>query len=119
MANSRKTTKKVKELKQTHGKDEASPKSTTLDQIWGDTGLSKYKTMEITEYRGSLKGMNKTDLQRHASEVGIIPVDNRDILVKRLEGEFNKYVANYRVPQVKSNPRILSQEAKDILSEGR
>ena len=33
--------KKLTELEQSHGKDESKPVPTTLDQVWGDDGVSK------------------------------------------------------------------------------
>ena len=65
------------------------------------------------------KSLNKTDLQRHAAEVGIIPIDNKENLQKRLLGEFVKHTASYRIPRVKHPVQPLSQKAKDILAEGR
>ena len=110
--------KSVKNLSQTHGKEEKF-EPTTLDQIWGDTGMSKYKTLDQEVYHKHLKSLNKTDLQRHAAEVGIIPIDNKENLQKRLLGEFVKHTASYRIPRVKPPMKPLSQKAKDILAEGR
>ena len=44
----KKSSKKLESLSQTHGKEEFKP--TTLDQIWGDTGISKYGTLNEDEY---------------------------------------------------------------------
>ena len=66
----KKKVKNINELSQTHGKvEEYQPK--TLDQIWGDTGMSKYKTLEEDKYMDYLSDMNKSDLQNYAEEVGI------------------------------------------------
>jgi len=115
-----KKAKKVTDLEQTHGKKEI-PKAapSTLDQVWGDTGLSKYRTLDAGEYKSYLDSLNKTDLHRHAAEMGIIPVDNKENLYKRLMGEFTKHTATYKMPQIKPPLNSLSQEAKDILAEGR
>ena len=73
----------------------------------------------LTEYQKYLKECTKSDLQAHAIKVGLIPVDNRETLVKRLEKEFNKHVSLYKpVPKTKNNLK-LSKSAKDILAEGR
>ena len=116
-----KRVKKVTDLEQTHGKQEETPKVTpsTLDQVWGDTGLSKYRTLDAGEYKGYLDSLNKTDLHRHAAEMGIIPVDNKENLYKRLLGEFTKHTATYKMPRIKTRSKPLSQKAKDILAEGR
>lgn len=111
--------KKINELNQTHGKvDEFVP--TTLDQIWGDTGLNKYNTFKQEEYVARLNEMNKTDLQTHASQVGVIPVDNVEILMKRLLREFQKHASIYSTPSQKVEAQgKISKEAKRILEEGR
>ena len=45
-----KKAKKLQSLSQTHGKEEGNFKPTTLDQIWGDDGVSKYGTLNEAEY---------------------------------------------------------------------
>lgn len=111
--------KKINELKQTHGKEE-NYEPTTLDQIWGDEGLGKYKTMDVETYEKSLSAMQKADIQKHAAEVGIVPVDNRQLLQKKLIGEFKKHVAAYRKPsQSKKKQEKPSNEVLKILREGR
>ena len=119
----KKTTKKVKNIKdisQTHGKLEGKDTvPSTLDQIWGDTGESKYDTMDKDEYVKQLNELNGTDLQFHASTVGVIPVQNREMLQKRLVKEFERHVASYRRPASVNKKTKLSKKAKDILAEGR
>lgn len=104
MAAKRKTPKKatpkrksVKNLSQAHGKEEKF-EPTTLDQIWGDDGFDMYGTMKEEEYQDQIDDMNMSDLQTHASRVGIIPVDNRITLRERLVREFRKHVTAYRKP---------------------
>lgn len=91
---------------------------TTLDQIWGDSGISKYNTMELNKYEQSLSEMSKTDLREHAVKVGLFPVDNREILVKRLVAEFRKHVASFTKPIKKQKELKISKKAMDILKEG-
>jgi hypothetical protein len=119
-ASAAKTKSKVSQLSQTHGKTEKF-KPTTLDQIWGDTGMNKYKTLDEEEYKERLKDMAKVDLQTHAAEIGLIPIDNTTQLKKRLLAEFKKYVSSFKVPEVKSNndKNRLSKEAQKILNEGK
>ena len=125
MATKKKTTsrakkkKSTKSLSQTHGKEEAGTRPTTLDQVWGDTGLSKYGTMDESTYAEEISSMSKSDLQAHASTVGIIPIDNREMLSQRLMREFRKYVASYNAPIERKRGIKLSKEAKAILAEGR
>jgi hypothetical protein len=111
--------KKIEQLSQTHGKQEQF-QPTTLEQIWGDTGLTRYKTMDETEYSTFLKDLNKSDLQAHAMSIGIIPIDNREMLTKRLVREFKSYVSGYRKPlDQRVTPSTISKEALSILSEGK
>ena len=117
---STKKTKGKKEMMQAHGKEEKF-KATTLDQVWGDTGMTKYGHQDEGKYAQSLTEMNKSDLQAHAHYVGLVPVDNRELLTKRLMQEFRKYASQFRKPQDPTpsiNPN-LSAEARRILSEGR
>ena len=110
---------KLEDLNQAHGKEEKF-RPTTLDQIWGDTGLSKYNTLEESEYEDSLGEMNKSDLQTHATQVGIIPIDNRDMLTQRLVREFRNHVNSYRAPQERKQVnKTMSKEVRRILAEGR
>ena len=110
--------KSIKDISQTHAKEEFQP--TTLDQIWGDTGSSAYGTMDEKVYVDKLDNMNLSDLQAHASTVGIIPIDNREQLEKRLVMEFQKYCSSFAKPSTtqKSHPEI-SEEGLRILREGR
>lgn len=110
---------KLNELTQTHGKvDKFQP--TTLDQILGDTGMSKYGTMDLEEYKRQLNTMNKVDLQAHATRIGLVPIDSRERLIKQLLREFNLYVGAYRYPSDKkqTTPEV-SPEVARILAQGR
>ena len=109
----------LKDLKQIDAKEEKG-KPTTLDQLWGDTGLSKYGTHDPVEYKTRLKSMNRSDMQAHALSVGILPTDNHEILTARLEREFLKYTLAYNTPtENKQKTKKVSQEVMKILSEGR
>jgi hypothetical protein len=64
--------------------------------------------------------MNLSDLQAHASTVGIIPVDNRHTLRERLVREFRKHVSAYKKPVHEPlAPAKVDPETMKILSEGR
>jgi hypothetical protein len=110
---------KLDSLSQTHGKEEKF-QATTLDQVWGDTGTSKYGTMKESEYSKALREMDRAELFAHATEVGLVPMDNLDTLKKRLLSEFNMHVSEYRRPTStgKKTPK-LSDRIKKILSEGK
>jgi hypothetical protein len=111
--------KNLDNLSQTHGKVEKF-RPTTLDQVWGDRGSWKYNTMDETEYRGIVEGMPKSDLVSHANRIGLIPIDDRTQLIKRLILEFRRHVTAYRSPLVESTKsKPISKEAEKILKEGR
>ena len=78
------------------------------------------ETLDEEEYQGSLHEMNKSDLQAHATQIGIIPIDNRDILTQRLVREFRNHINSYRAPQQsKQQNTDISPEVRRILAEGR
>jgi len=110
---------KLKELKQIDAKAEP-PKPMTLDQLWGERGLSKYNTDNIEDYKSYLRGLNRTDIHAHAMQVGILPNDNMEILFARLEREFMRHIASYQAPSQKpKKEKKVSKEIEKILSEGR
>lgn len=113
-----KKNKNLENLSQTHGKMEGKEYK-TLDQIWGDTGSSKYSTSNEKEYLNYLNDLNKSDLQSHANKIGLVPVDNREMLTKRLLAEFKKFTSLYKIPKQKDNTVNLTKAAKDILAEGK
>lgn len=110
--------RKLEEISQTHGKLE-NVQYKSLDQIWGDTGLSKYKTTDLEEYVNYISEMNKSDLQAHANKIGLVPIDNREMLTKRLITEFKKFRSTFNVPKNKDNSINLTPAAKNVLSEGK
>ena len=122
MATKKKTAKKAKKMKnltQAHGKVEEFEPS-TLEQIWGNDGMQTYNTLDREEYEDHLNGMAKVDMQAHATKVGLMPIDNMDILKKRLVKQFKSHVATYRRPKVqRKNEPKLTKEIKNILSEGK
>jgi len=119
ITSSKKTSKKVENLQQIDGKKEEFV-PTTLDQVWGDDGTSKYSTVDEEKYLNSLNELTHTDLQAHATKVGVIPVNNRDMLTNRLLKEFRGHVNQYKKP-TSVNQKIpeVSKEVRDILSEGK
>ena len=120
--------KSMESLSQTHGKEEGKKNPTTLDQVWGDDGNWKYDTMDAQEYERELNNMVKSDLQTHATKIGIIPIDNRPMLTQRLVREFKKHVSSYESTAVRlqedkvpANTKSTSmpQEIREILDEGK
>lgn len=105
-------------LSQAHGKEEQFQPS-SLDQIWGDTGISKYKTLDKEEYQRQINDMNKSDLQTHATKVGLVPVDDSNLLRRRLTKEFEKHISAYKTPKPSLKAAKLDGEAMKILNEGK
>ena len=113
-----KKTKTVKKMQQTHGKAEGIQPS-TLDEVWGDTGLSRYGTLSEEEYTTKVSEYNKSDLQTHATSVGVVPVENRVALEKKLVKEFQKHTARYNKPAHNPKQIELSEKVRKILAEGK
>jgi len=110
---------KLKDLKVTHGKTVAT-KPMTLSQLWGDTSDQLYGTSDESTYVRSLTELNKSDLQAHASRVGVLPMDDREYLTKKLIRAFRDHISLYKAP--KDNPKEIqkvSDKVKSILAEGR
>tara|TARA_B100000959_G_C14858129_1_gene573104 strand:+ start:232 stop:651 length:420 start_codon:yes stop_codon:yes gene_type:complete len=115
--------KPLESLSQVHGKEEKF-EPTTLDQVWGESGNTKYGTTDVNDYVRKLEGMNTTDLQTHAHVIGFVPVDDRVTLTKKLIGEFKKHVSSFKKPanQPNSNQNIsknVPDSVKRTLAEGR
>jgi hypothetical protein len=110
---------KLKDLSQIDAKEEKA-KPTTLDQIWGDSGLSKYNTMDFEEYKARINSMNRTDIQAHAVQIGMLPTDNHQMLIARLEREFLRHIGSYSAPgETKQKNTKIPKEVQKILAEGR
>lgn len=114
---SRRAKANLEEMSQTHGMEKKS-KPTTLAQIWGDDGTSRYGTMDERQYEVFLQESSKSDLQGHASKIGVLPIDNALILRERLLKQFRGHVAQYNAPQ-EIRQRPVSAESMRILSEGK
>jgi hypothetical protein len=115
-----KKAKKLESLSQTHGKEENDFQPTTLAQIWGDDGLSKYGTLDEAEYIKNVNDMHFSDLRTHAADIGLIPIDDRELLTKRVISEFRRHVNEYTVPKnTAQNIDDLDERARKILEEGK
>ena len=112
--------KSLDSINQTHAKVEKKFEPTTLDQIWGDDGTSKYGTIDEAEYLNKLNGMTKSDIYLHASKLGIVPVDDRGRLEKTLLNDFKKHVAKFKMPsQADESNEKLPKNIREILEEGK
>jgi len=113
-------TKKIDKLKETNAKVETF-KPTTLDQIWGGTGTSKYGTNDLAEYETRLKGLNQTDLHAHARSLGIMPDSNYSLLMRKLRQAFLEHTNGYKVPNSgpSQKPNKMTPAIAKVLAEGR
>jgi hypothetical protein len=122
MANKKKSVK-LDEVSQVHGRIDlnnvGSNTPGTLDRLLGES-LNIYSATDKDEYLSQLNEMNQTDLQSHAYKVGLIPVDDRKLLVARLVSEYEKW--NSTLSPVTSVNSIdaskLSKQVQKILREG-
>lgn len=111
---------KLSQLKQTDGQLETETQPKTLAQFFGESIQGKYHTTNEGEYELFLKGMNKTDLQRHAIKCGLTPKDDRVRLMQSLVREFRRVIASYKpLPVFKSKGKPLSKEQINFLAGGR
>jgi len=109
-----------------NGKGSSDRVFTTLDQIWGENTNGKYKTSDPVEYEKTLDGMNKMELWEHAVSVGESPVDNKDLLKKKLTTKFQRHNSLNKPLNVnkedlakKNNVKSYSPEFLKILKEGK
>ena len=109
------------DMEQTDGMDQSQKyEKTSLDQVWGDNGVSEYRTLDAEVYAKTLDNMSKSDLKQEAIRVGLLPIDNVDQLMGRLMRQFNSHVSSYKAPKsIASNKVNLSDEAIRILGEGK
>jgi len=114
-------TVKLEEMNQTDGMvQEENYEPSSLDQVWGDDGTDKYKTLDINTYEKVLANMSKSDLKNEAIRVGLLPIDNHEQLRSRLTREFNAHVASYRKPDNPNNQvQLYDEEVMKILGEGK
>ena len=116
----RKSKKKLEELAQTDGKIETF-QPTTLSQIWGDTGIDRYKTLDVEDYIKELKEMNLSDLRRHSLKIGIVPSMSRERIEKQLIIKFRQHINLYKKPMSTTiHPKDMSNDklkkALDVMS---
>ena len=114
------TNMKIQDMHQTHGKvEDFTP--TTLDQVWGDDGMTRYGTKSLAEYEEQINDMNKVDIMEEARRVGTILTDNTQEIRRRLIFEFEQYVGQFQPsPKIYANkPHPNDKEVNKILNEGR
>lgn len=73
----------ISKLNQTHA-GMKGPRS--IEEIMGYG--TKYKTANFSEYQEQIRAYTNVDLHDHAYELGIVPVDPKELLYDRLEKHF-------------------------------
>ena len=122
MANKKNKNVKIEGSVQIDGMAQRSPEHLygSLDQILGEN-ISVYKASNVEEYQSQIAEMNQTDLQTHALKVGLIPIEDRRILVGRLVQEFERWNSRM-MPQgnIQGAKKIedIDEKARKILREG-
>lgn len=107
------TSAKLSSLKQAHGKDETTKKfkPMTMEQVWGGDGTGKkYSTLDSAKYQEELASLTRTDLHRHATKIGLVPVDNLNLLKKRLVLEHKRYCSAFKYPEEGTMTRLTPEE---------
>ena len=91
-----------------------------VEAVWDINPCPENLIRKTAINKKAIDDMGKSDIFAHAAHVGIVPVDNRDQLTKRLIKEFQKYASAYQKPleDKKDGPEV-SPEVLKILSEGR
>jgi hypothetical protein len=106
---------------QAHGKIENNNQPTLLEQVWGYNELSKYGTLDETEYVTKLADMNRSDLENHARTLGVVVVESTARLRDKLIGEFRQYTSLLHKPAPAEHLKGGKPDAAalKILAEGR
>lgn len=133
-------TSNLKKMKQVDGqkkiefiREKEKPKSkadlsgaVSLDQLLGGSGTWKYKTLDEEEYIKELKEMPWADLQTHAINNSIIPIDDRPRLINKLLVEFRNHRQKYlnikqSLSKVEKLPAGSPERKKvlDLMADGK
>lgn len=109
MATTLKTAKASKKTPahETHGALPVKPGSMNMFKAFNIK--DGYHVDTIAEYNTELEKMTETDLQHHAHEVGVVPVNPRPKLETSLRDKFNQVKASQRPPRtrkVETNPAM-------------
>ena len=92
----------------------------TIDELLGSTGTSKYGTLNIEEYETRINALTAVDLYSHAQSLGLRGSDDGTRMLRTLREEFIAYVRPFRVtelPQMES--RVPGDDIKHLMAPGR
>jgi hypothetical protein len=116
MANKKKITN-LSELNQMDGRlVEKDTVPTTLDSLFGNTGLGKYTTIDENAYASQLESYNVAELRNHAINIGLIPIASVPRLKKQLLVEFRKFALGVKNPTKPANRQLSLEKQKIGLS---
>jgi hypothetical protein len=92
----------------------------SIDELLGISS-NKYLTRDETRYENYISNLNTSDLQTHATQVGVLPNQDRSVTIKRLLKEFRIHNSGFLNTAEAVNPikKKIRQETIDILAEGR
>jgi len=92
-------------------------KLTTLDQVWGKN-FSKFKPSEPSEYAEAISKLTRFDLQQECIKIGLVPHDDRNIMIHRLNRECQRaHDANTAASIRPKQVVIKSEAAQRILNK--
>lgn len=86
---------------------------TDLYDLLGEHKKSPYAGINAEQYKREIEGMDSSDLYSHAIEIGLIPIDNRRVLLSRLEKEFSRH--RIKMTSSQSVPALEGKRAKKFL----
>lgn len=92
-------------------------KLTTMDQVWGKN-FSKFKPSDPEEYAVAISKLTRFDLQQECIKIGLVPHDDKNIMISRLNRECRKaHDANTASTIQPKQVIIKSKAARDILAK--
>jgi hypothetical protein len=90
---------------------------TTFDQVW-NKNWSKFKPSDPAAYSERLAKLTKFDLQQECIVIGLIPHDERSIMIQRLQKECVKNHNSNLASSVKPKQIVIKSEAaQNILNK--
>lgn len=111
--------KSLKQKSTTNGNLEKEVNYKSAAQLLGDTGLTKYGTLDRAEYEAKLREFNTGDLNRYAIDHGVKPIHNREMTIKTLLAQFQKHANNFIVYDAKKYDVKVDKELEDLLKYGK
>lgn len=115
----------------------AKKKLKAMQEIDGKQGIEKYRSLDeiiggqqqlfgcksLEQYEAKIKEMDIADLQEHALDCELRPIDNRMVLTERLVGEFRKKLSRYtntmKVESSSEYNKETSSKLKKLLADGK